>query len=73
MNNRANIFYFIEQLCEMSQKDNQDSYIQMIRRDIYRIVDAIAPADGTGAANVKVLRKVSISTPTFRSYYIKKY
>jgi CTD kinase subunit gamma len=30
----------------------------MIQRDILRIVDAVAPEDGSGAANVKVVRKV---------------
>jgi CTD kinase subunit gamma len=30
----------------------------MMQRDILRIVDAVAPEDGSGAANVKVVRKV---------------
>ena len=59
MNNRANIFFFIEQLCELAQREKHMSYVNNIRRDIFRIVDAVAPSDGTGAANVKVVRKVS--------------
>jgi len=31
----------------------------MMQRDIIRVVDAVAPDDGSGAANVKVVRKVS--------------
>jgi hypothetical protein len=30
----------------------------MMQRDIIRVVDAVAPDDGSGAANVKVVRKV---------------
>ena len=60
MNNRANIFYFIEHLCEQAQREGHLSYVNNIRRDIFRIVDAVAPSDGTGAANVKVVRKVGV-------------
>jgi CTD kinase subunit gamma len=65
MNNRANIFYFIEHLCEMAIRENHMTFVQNIRRDIFRIVDAVAPSDGSGAANVKVVRKVSSSKPPF--------
>lgn len=58
MNNRANIMYFIEQLCDMAQRENQLEFVRMIRRDILRIIDAVAPSDGSGAANVKVVRRV---------------
>lgn len=58
MNNRANIMYFIEQLCDMAQRENHLEFARMIQRDIMRIIDAVAPPDGTGAANVKVVRKV---------------
>ncbi|KUJ07211.1 uncharacterized protein LY89DRAFT_601797 [Mollisia scopiformis] len=58
MNNRANIMYFLEHLCEMAARENHYDYIRMIQRDIMRIVDAVAPDDGSGAANVKVVRKV---------------
>ncbi len=59
MNNRANIMYFIEHLCDMSQKENHLDFIRMMQRDILRVVDAVAPSDGSGAANVKVVRRVS--------------
>lgn len=59
MNNRANIMYFLEALCDMAQRENHHDYIRMIQRDIMRIVDAVAPDDGSGAANVKVVRKVN--------------
>lgn len=50
--------YFLEHLCEMANRENHIDYIRMMQRDILRIVDAVAPEDGSGAANVKVVRKV---------------
>ena len=58
MNSRANIMYFIEHLCTTAQKENHMSFVRMMQRDILRIVDAVAPSDGSGAANVKVVRRV---------------
>jgi len=58
MNNRANIMYFIEHLCDMAQKENHLDFVRMMQRDILRVVDAVAPSDGSGAANVKVVRRV---------------
>ncbi|CAD6506469.1 BgTH12-07697 [Blumeria graminis f. sp. triticale] len=58
MNNKANIMYFIEHLCDMARKEKHADYVRMVQRDMVRIVDAVAPEDGTGAANVKVVRKV---------------
>lgn len=58
MNNRANIMFFIEHLCDMAARENHYDYVRMMQRDILRIVDAVAPEDGAGAANVKVVRKV---------------
>lgn len=58
MNTRANIMYFIEHFLEMAQKDGHVDYVRMIQRDIIRVVDAVAPDDGSGAANVKVVRSV---------------
>jgi CTD kinase subunit gamma len=50
--------YFVEHLCEMASREDHHDYIRMMQRDILRIVDAVAPEDGSGAANVKVVRKV---------------
>ena len=58
MNNRANIMYFIEHLCDMAVREGHQDYVRMMQRDILRVVDAVAPEDGSGAANVKVVRKV---------------
>ena len=58
INSRANIMYFIEHLCDMATRENHQDYIRMMQRDILRVVDAVAPEDGSGAANVKVVRKV---------------
>ncbi|RKF62383.1 CTD kinase subunit gamma [Golovinomyces cichoracearum] len=58
MNNKANIMYFVEHLCDMATKEKHVDYVRMVQRDMVRIVDAVTPEDGTGAANVKVVRKV---------------
>lgn len=61
MNNRANILYFIEHFIDSSIKENHMEFVRMMQRDILRVVDAVAPVDGSGAANVKVVRKVLAS------------
>lgn len=53
--------YFIEHFLDMANKDGYADYVRMMQRDIIRVVDAVAPDDGSGAANVKVVRKVSLS------------
>lgn len=58
MNTRANIMYFLEQFLDLAHKDGNREYVRMIQRDIIRVVDAVAPDDGSGAANVRVVRKV---------------
>ncbi|KAJ4145345.1 hypothetical protein LMH87_004198 [Akanthomyces muscarius] len=58
MNTRANIMYFIEHFLDQASKEGQPDYVRMMQRDIIRVVDAVAPDDGSGAANVKVVRKV---------------
>ncbi|KAL8960065.1 MAG: hypothetical protein Q9193_003173 [Seirophora villosa] len=58
MNNRANIMYFIEHLCDMAQRENHLNFVRMMQKDILMVVDAVAPSDGSGAANVKVVRRV---------------
>jgi hypothetical protein len=58
MNTRANIMYFIEHFLDMAPRGAQDDYVRMMQRDIIRVVDAVVPDDGSGAANVKVVRKV---------------
>ncbi|KAL8834487.1 MAG: hypothetical protein Q9170_003722 [Blastenia crenularia] len=58
MNNRANIMYFIEHLCDMAQRENHTNFVRMMQKDILMVVDAVAPSDGSGAANVKVVRRV---------------
>ncbi|TQS33520.1 hypothetical protein Golomagni_06131 [Golovinomyces magnicellulatus] len=58
MNTRANIMYFIEHFLDLAHRDGHASYVGMMQRDIVRVVDAVAPDDGSGAANVKVVRKV---------------
>ena len=50
--------YFLEHLCDMAAREGHHDYVRMMQRDILRVVAAVAPEDGTGAANVKVVRKV---------------
>ncbi|CAK7204651.1 hypothetical protein SEUCBS139899_007410 [Sporothrix eucalyptigena] len=58
LNKRANIMYFIEHFLELAQREGGNDYVGMIQRDIIRVVDAVAPESGQGAANVKVVRRV---------------
>lgn len=57
--------YFIEHLCDMAQRENHLDFVRMMQRDILRVVDAVAPSDGSGAANVKVVRRVRLSLQFF--------
>lgn len=66
MNNRANILYFLEALADLSSSTSHPDYIRMMQRDILRIVDAVAPEDGSGAANIKVVQKVLSNFATKR-------
>jgi CTD kinase subunit gamma len=61
MNNRANILYFIDHLSDLSLREKHLKYIHLIQRDILRIIDAAVPDDGSGAANIKVVRRVLTS------------
>ena len=55
MNNRANIMYFLEQHCEINGREGGHAgFVEMVRRDIGRIVEAVAQS----GANVKVVRRV---------------
>lgn len=49
---------FIEQFCDMAVKEDHETYVRMMQRDILRVVDAVVPPDGSGAANVKHVRLV---------------
>lgn len=50
--------YFIEHFLELAQREGHNDYVGMLQRDIIRVVDAVAPESGQGAANVKVVRRV---------------
>lgn len=55
INNRANIMYFLGVFCEMALKENYRNWVEMIARDMPRIVNAVA----VSGANVKVVRRVT--------------
>lgn len=71
MNTRANIMYFIEHFLELADGGHPD-YVRMMQRDIIRVVDAVAPDDGSGATNVKVVRKVRGQIQAQRSAPVRK-
>lgn len=50
--------YFVEHFCEMATKEDHLPYVRMMQRDILRVVDSVVPPDGSGAANVKHVRRV---------------
>jgi CTD kinase subunit gamma len=55
MNNRANVMYFLEHHADVNMKEGgHENYVDMVRRDISRIVEAVAQS----GANVKVARRV---------------
>ncbi|EXJ95468.1 hypothetical protein A1O1_00590 [Capronia coronata CBS 617.96] len=55
MNNRANIMYFLEHHADINMKEGgHEAYVEMVKRDIRRIVEAVAQS----GANVKVVRRV---------------
>lgn len=58
MNTRVNLLYFIEILCDLSPKAGFNGYIDMIKEDLFQIVNSVAPSDGTGAANTGTVRRV---------------
>ena len=55
INNRANIMYFLGVFCEMALKEDYRNWVDMIARDMPRIVNAVA----VSGANVKVVRRVT--------------
>jgi CTD kinase subunit gamma len=58
LNSRANIMYFLPTLCEAASAAQAPIYVRMMERDILRIVDLVAPPEGGGAANVRVVKSV---------------
>jgi CTD kinase subunit gamma len=52
--------YFIEHFLDSAHKEGHSDYIRMMKRDIIRVVEAVAPDDGSGAANVRVVRRVCL-------------
>lgn len=58
LNSRANIMYFLPALCDAAKAQDELTYVRMMERDILKIVDLVAPAEGGGAANVRVVKSV---------------
>src|SRR5271167_2841921 len=50
LNDKVNIFFFLQTLVEQSERTRFRPYADLVRRDLGRIVSNVAPADG-GAAN----------------------
>jgi CTD kinase subunit gamma len=62
--------YFIEHFLEIALREGHVGYARMLQRDIIRVVDAVAPENGSGAANVKVVRKVWAGLPTYAAGFV---
>lgn len=60
VNVRANIVYFLEDLCELARREKHEAYIRMVERDFPKIIDASIPLDGMGIVNVNCVRGVSV-------------
>ena len=59
MNNQINIMYFLEQLCDVTVEDKEfRGYLNMLRRDISKIVDLAAPHTLAGQLNIRDVKKV---------------
>jgi len=59
MNNQINIMYFLEQLCDVTVEDKEyRGYLNMLRRDISKIVDLAAPHTLAGQLNIRDVTKV---------------
>ena len=58
MNVQANIMHFIEVFLDQARKDGQQVFINLIQKDMAKIVDIVTPPSGTGYVNVKTVRKV---------------
>ena len=56
--NPESILAAVRPLCDAAKAQGEPGYVRMMERDIGRIIDLVAPDDGSGAANVKVVRKV---------------
>lgn len=51
--------YFLEHFCDMAIKENHGAYVEMVQRDMMKIVAAVVGGGKGGAgANIKVARKV---------------
>jgi hypothetical protein len=59
MNNQVNIMYFLEQLCDVTMEEKEyRGYVNMMQRDIAKMVDLAAPLTAGGQLNVRDVRKV---------------
>jgi CTD kinase subunit gamma len=57
LNEKVNIFFFLETLVEQSERARFRAYADLIRHDLNRLVGDVAPVDG-GAANIAPAKKV---------------
>ena len=61
MNTRVNLLYFIEVLCDIGNKQGFDGYMDMVRKDLFPIIENVVPRDRSGVANVGTARRVSFT------------
>ena len=58
LNERVNILYFLEALCREARRSGALSYVDMVEKDIDAIVEAVAPSNRDGSANIGTVRQV---------------
>jgi len=62
LNDKVNIFFFLQTLAEYSGRARFRGYADLIRHDLDRLVSDVAPVDG-GAANIPPAKKVTPRRP----------
>jgi hypothetical protein len=67
INQRMNIFYFLDSLCDACQAENpqQRSYVDYVSRDLEKVVAFVVPEGRAGLPNLTSVRGVRPLCPTF--------
>lgn len=61
MNNQVNIMYFLEQLCDVTMEEKEyRGYLNMLRRDISKMIDLTTPRTAAGQLNIRDVKKVGL-------------
>ncbi|RUS15185.1 CTD kinase subunit gamma CTK3-domain-containing protein [Endogone sp. FLAS-F59071] len=58
INARLNILYVLDSLCIASQKSHFAGYVDLVRRDLQKVIIAVVPNDAKGSVNLASTKKV---------------